>query len=73
MTESLKSYISRIESLEETKSDISSDIKDIIQEAKSAGYDPKIIRLVVKLRKIDAAEREEQDQLVETYLREAGE
>lgn len=69
----LKSYISRIESLEETKADIASDIKDIIQEAKSAGYDPKIIRLVVKLRKIDAAEREEQDQLVETYLREVGE
>ena len=63
----LTSLIERIESLEEEKKDISSDIRDIFAEAKSAGFDVKIMRAVLKLRKMNAADRDEQEILLETY------
>ena len=63
----LRSLIERIERLEEEKADIASDIRDIFAEAKSAGFDVKIMRVVLKLRKMDAADRDEQELLTETY------
>lgn len=63
----LKSFIERIERLEEEKTGLSTDIKDIYGEAKSTGFDPKIIRKVVRLRKMEEAARNEEEMLTETY------
>lgn len=63
----LRSLIERIERLEEEKAGIASDIRDIFAEAKSAGFDVKIMRVVLKLRKMNAADRNEQELLTETY------
>jgi len=68
----LKSIIERIERLEEEKAGIASDIKDIFAEAKGNGYDVKTLRKVISLRKQDAAERDEQEHLLDTYLRALG-
>lgn len=66
-TDRLRSLIERIERLEEEKKEIQSDIRDIFAEAKSAGFDVKIMRIVLKLRKMNAADRDEQEALTETY------
>lgn len=63
----LRSLIERIEHLEEEKKGIASDIRDIYAEAKSAGFDTKIIREIIKLRKKNAADRDEEEFLLETY------
>lgn len=63
----LRSLIERIERLEEEKNAIVSDIRDIKAEAKSAGFDVKIINAILKLRKMNAADRDENDYLLETY------
>lgn len=63
----LRSIIERIERLEKEKAGITSDIRDIFAEAKSAGFDVKILRAMIKLRKMDAADRDEQECLIETY------
>ena len=63
----LRSLIERIERLEEEKAAIASDIRDIFAEAKSAGFDVNIMRAVIKLRKMNAADRDEQEFLLETY------
>ena len=63
----LRSLIERIERLEEEKKAIASDIKDIFAEAKSAGFDVKIMKAVIKLRKMNAADRDEQEFLLDTY------
>lgn len=63
----LRSLIERIERLEEEKKALSSDIRDIFAEAKSAGFDVKIMRTVIKLRKMNAADRDEQEFLLDTY------
>lgn len=63
----LRSLIERIERLEEEKSSIAADIRDIYAEAKSAGFDPKIMKVIIKLRKMNAADRDEQEILTETY------
>ena len=63
----LRSIIERIERLEEEKTAITSDIRDIFAEAKSAGFDAKILRAMIKLRKMNAADRDEQEYLIETY------
>lgn len=63
----LKSFIERIERLEEEKSGIATDIKDIYGEAKAVGFDPKIIRKLIRLRKMEEAARNEEDMLLETY------
>lgn len=65
----LRSLIERIERLEEEKVAISSDIRDVFAEAKSAGFDPKIMRAIIKLRKMNAADRDEQECLLDTYRR----
>lgn len=63
----LRSLIERIERLEEEKKAIASDIRDIYAEAKGAGFDVKIMRAVIKLRKMNAADRDEQEFLLDTY------
>lgn len=63
----LRSLIERIERLEEEKKVIQSDIRDIFAEAKSAGFDVKIMRTIIKLRKMNAADRDEQEFILETY------
>lgn len=68
----LLSIIERVERLEEEKKGISDDIRDIFAEAKSAGFDAKAIRAVIKLRKMNAADRDEQEYLVETYRKALG-
>lgn len=68
----LKSIIERIETLEEEKAGIASDIKDIYAESKGNGYDTKTLRKVIQLRKVDASERDEQEHLLDTYLRALG-
>lgn len=68
----LTSLINRIERLEEEKVAISSDIRDIFASAKSAGFDVKIMRAVLKLRKMNAADRDEQEFLIETYRKALG-
>jgi uncharacterized protein (UPF0335 family) len=64
----LKSFISRIERLEEEKKTMGADIREVYSEAKSAGYDPKIMRKVISLRKLDTAERQEQEALLQVYI-----
>jgi uncharacterized protein (UPF0335 family) len=68
----LKSIIERIERLEEEKAGIASDIKDIFAEAKGNGYDVKTLRKVISLRKQDAAQRDEEEHLLDTYKRALG-
>lgn len=63
----LRSLIERIERLEEEKRELQSDIRDIFAEAKSAGFDVKAMRTILKLRKMNAADRDEQETMVETY------
>ena len=63
----LNSLIERIERLEEEKKGISSDIRDIYAEAKGVGFDVKIMKAIIKLRKINQADRDEQEFLLETY------
>ena len=68
----LKSFIERIERLEEEKYNILSDIKEVYSEAKSSGYEPKIMRKVLLIRKMDIDERLEQEALLNTYRNALG-
>ncbi len=64
----LRAFIERIERLEEEKRALAGDIKEVYAEAKGNGFDPKIMRQVVRLRKMDTAERQEQEALIDVYL-----
>jgi len=66
--ERLRSFIERIERLEEGKSELGADIKEVYAEAKGTGFDPKIMRQVVRLRKLEDNDRQEQELLLDTYL-----
>lgn len=68
----LKSYIERIERLEEEKAGIMQDIKEIFAEAKGNGFDAKIMKQVLKIRKMDREELEEQEELVSLYCQALG-
>jgi uncharacterized protein (UPF0335 family) len=70
--EQLLSIIERVERLEEEKKGISDDIKEVYGEAKANGYDTKVLRKVVSIRKQDATEREEQDAILDLYLTALG-
>jgi len=63
----LKSIIERIERLEEEKSGLAEDIKEVYGEAKGTGFDVKTIRKLIKLRKMDTEKRREEDELLELY------
>ena len=68
----LRSIIERIERLEEERKALGSDIKDIYSEAKSAGFDVKVIRQLIRIRKQEPAEVEEQETLLDVYRRAIG-
>ena len=68
----LVSFIERIERLEEEKRGIQSDIRDVFAQARSEGWSVKAIREVLKLRKLDSADRDEQNYLVNEYRKMAG-
>ena len=70
--ERLRSLIERIERLEEERKALASDIKDIYSEAKSAGFDVKVIRQLIRIRKQEPAEVEEQETLLDVYRRALG-
>jgi uncharacterized protein (UPF0335 family) len=64
----LAQFIERIQRLEELKAGISSDIKDVYSELKGRGFDAKTVRQIIKIQKMDADERAEQEALLELYL-----
>ena len=68
----LKSLVERIERLEEEKKTLSGDIKEVYAEAKANGFDVKILRKIINLRKKDASEREEEQSLLDVYLAALG-
>lgn len=68
----LKAIVERIERCEEEKKTISDDIKDIYAEAKGSGFDVKALRTIIRMRKMDASDREEQETILETYLQALG-
>ncbi len=68
----LRSIIERIERLEEERKALSSDIKDIYAESKSAGFDPKVIRKLISIRKQEPADVEEQETMLDLYSRALG-
>ena len=69
----LKSIVERIERLEEEKKTIADDIKEVYAEAKGNGYDVKVLRKVVALRKRDLDERKEEEAILDLYLQAVGE
>jgi uncharacterized protein (UPF0335 family) len=68
----LKSLVERIERLEEDKAAVASDLKEVYAEAKNEGFDTKILRKVVRLRKADSAKRQEEEALIELYITAIG-
>ncbi|HYM33367.1 MAG TPA: DUF2312 domain-containing protein [Candidatus Cybelea sp.] len=68
----LKSILERIERLAEEKQSISDDIKDVYAEAKGNGFDVKALRTIIRLRKQDPNERQEQETILETYMHALG-
>ncbi|MDB5490340.1 MAG: hypothetical protein JWO78_189 [Micavibrio sp.] len=63
----LRSFIERIERLEGEKSELAEDIKEVYGEAKAIGYDPKIMRKIVRMRKMDVEKRQEEEALIVVY------
>ena len=70
--EQLRSFIERIERLEEEKKATSEDIREVYAEAKGNGFDVKALRTIVRLRKQDVDERKEEEAILETYMRALG-
>lgn len=71
-SDQLKSIVERIERMEEEKKAISDDIKEIYAEAKGNGFDTKTLRKIVRMRKQTAAQRQEEEALLEMYLQALG-
>lgn len=63
----LRAFIERVERLESEKAELAEDIKEIYGEAKVNGYDPKIMRKIVRMRKMDIEKRREEEALIEVY------
>ena len=70
--EHLRSLVERVERLEEEKSALTADIREVYSEAKGQGFDTKIMRQVVRLRKMDRADRQEQEAVLDLYLSALG-
>ena len=68
----LRAFIERIERMEEEKKAIAEDIKEIYAEAKGNGFDVKILRKVIRIRKQDRAKRQEEDAILDLYLSAVG-
>lgn len=71
--ERLRLFIERVERLEEEKKEVMDQIKEVYGEAKGEGYDTKVMRQIVRLRKMDRADRQEQEALLDLYLSAIGE
>ena len=71
-SDQLKSIVERIERLEEEKKTISDDIKEVYSEAKGNGFDVKVLRMVIRIRKRDANERAEEEAILDLYLQAVG-
>ena len=71
--EKLRQTVAKIERLEEEKREVAEQIKEVYAEAKAMGYDTKALRQVVRIRKIDRKEREEQEAVLDVYLLALGE
>lgn len=70
--EHLRKYIERIEHLTEEKKVLQEDIKEVFAEARASGFDPKIMRMVIKIRAMDRNDLDEQESLLDMYLRAIG-
>lgn len=70
--EELKQFVERIERLEEEKAGISGDIKDVFSELKARGFDSKAVRSILRIRKKDHAERQEEEAILELYMQALG-
>lgn len=70
--EQLKAFVARIERLEEEKAATASDIREVYAEAKAMGFDPKVLRAVIRIRKQDDNERQEHEAVLATYLHALG-
>jgi len=68
----LRSFLDRIERLEEEKAGLTADIREVYAEAKGSGFDTKVMRQIVRLRKMDDASRQEQEALLDVYRRAIG-
>lgn len=68
----LRAFVERIERLEEEKKTIAEDIKEVYGESKSMGFDTKVLRKVISIRKLDQNERMEQEAVLDTYLHALG-
>jgi uncharacterized protein (UPF0335 family) len=68
----LKSFVERIEKLEEERQALGGDLRDIYSEAKGVGYDVKTMKKIISLRKMDAADRDEQETLLDVYKHALG-
>jgi uncharacterized protein (UPF0335 family) len=66
--EHLRSFIERIERLEEEKKALADDIREVYSEAKGTGFDTKVMRQVIRLRKMESADRQEQEAMLDLYL-----
>ncbi|MEQ9171049.1 MAG: DUF2312 domain-containing protein [Rhodospirillales bacterium] len=71
-SERLKALIDRIERLEEEKKALTEDIKEVYSEAKSAGFDVKVMRQLIRLRKMDESDRNEMEEILTIYMRAVG-
>jgi uncharacterized protein (UPF0335 family) len=70
--ERLKSFIERVERLEEEKRALAADIKEVYSEAKGAGFDVKTMREIIKIRRMDEEDLDEREALLDTYMRALG-
>jgi uncharacterized protein (UPF0335 family) len=68
----LRSFIERIERLEEEKATLSEDIKEVYSEAKGTGFDVKIMRQIIRLRKMESGDRNEMEEILDVYKRALG-
>jgi len=66
--DALRNYVARIERLEEDKKAVAEDIKEVYAEAKAVGYDPKIMRKAISIRRMDLDTRKEQEELLDIYM-----
>ncbi|MDX2027049.1 MAG: DUF2312 domain-containing protein [Alphaproteobacteria bacterium] len=66
-SERLRSFVKRIEKLEEDKAAVAEDLKEVYSEAKGTGFDVKILRKIIQIRRIELEKRREQDELLELY------
>jgi len=71
--EKLRQTVARIERLEEEKAEVATQIKEVYGEAKAFGYDTKALRTLIRMRKVDRAQREEQEAILDVYLLALGE